>query len=226
MLSGLEAKRQGASSAHALHEGCCEQSLLAKPQGLRRFDRPARSALLLLTAAFVALGILRDERILQTGEAFTAALAPVDPRDLLMGDFMALGYDALREAPSAAALRKAREAEGASPEDRHIRYKACFGVEETASGELLRLLAVKPEGDAPPEGTRLELAYDPTTRLAKLPSRWFFSSGEAPLWDKARFAALRCAEGRCLLAGLLDAAGRPIQSAEKPFFERLINARY
>ena len=226
LLSGLEAKRQAASSAHALHVGCCEQSLLAKPQGLRRFDRPARSALLLLTAAFVALGILRDERILQTGEAFTAALAPVDPRDLLMGDFMALGYDALREAPSAAALRKAREAEGASPEDRHIRYKACFGVEETASGELLRLLAVKPEGDAPPEGTRLELAYDPTTRLAKLPSRWFFSSGEAPLWDKARFAALRCAEGRCLLAGLLDAAGRPIQSAEKPFFERLINARY
>lgn len=229
LLARLESKRETLPAAATPLERQ-ERSSLSEPKGIRRFDRPARTVLLVLTAAVAAIGILRDELILDSGELFTAALAPVDPRDVLMGDFMALGYKALQNAPSAEALRKARRNEaaglGANPEDQHIPYKACFGVNENAPGGLLQLLAVKPEGEAPPKGTRLELAYNPATRLAKLPSRWFFSSGEAPLWAEARYAALRCAEGRCLLAGLLDVEGRPIESAEKSFFDRLVNARY
>lgn len=211
-----------------------------------RFDRVksidcfGRAALLLLAVIVVSAGIIRDEGLLETGDVFTAKLSPVDPRDLLMGDYMSLRYEALQHAPSLFALKEEADevAKGkptrssTKPEPHHIRYKACFGLQTTAedarfgSERELKLLAVI-EREAPsPQGTVLERPYDPTTRTAKLPARWFFSSGEVSLWERAAYAELRCDDRRCLLAALRDAEGEPIHAETKSFFDRLVNGGY
>ena len=50
------------------------------------------------------------------------------------------------------------------------------------------------------------------TDEVRLPSRWFFPSGEAERWSGARFAALRCTNGACFLEALLDEERRPLNS--------------
>ena len=219
---------------------------LKKNSQCLRFDRVRsidcfdRAALLLLTVIIVSAGIIRDEGLLETGDVFTAKLAPVDPRDLLMGDYMSLRYEALQRAPSLFALKEeapeVAEAKptrsSTKPEPRHIRYKACFGLQTTTKDAQLRserelkLLAVIASNEPIPQGTVLVRPYDPTTRTAKLPARWFFSSGEAALWERAAYAELRCDDRRCLLAALRDAEGEPIHSETKSFFDRLVNGGY
>src|SRR5690606_10833586 len=48
---------------------------------------------LLLILAVVNVGIWQRERILATGRTVVLALAPVDPRSLMQGDYMALRFE-------------------------------------------------------------------------------------------------------------------------------------
>lgn len=197
---------------------------------LKRVDLAASALLLLLTVLVFALGVLKNEQMLDGGTVYEAALAPADPRDILMGDYMALRYKALENAPDAKTLADAfaEKAEGALGEtpsaEGPARFVAAFGLDaNTAQTRTLKLLGIVAAGAELPSGTTLVVAYDPTTKRAQLPERWFFSSGEAERWSHARTARLRCTPTECLLESLLDEEGRVIES-DSGFWSRFFNA--
>ncbi|UJF22801.1 GDYXXLXY domain-containing protein [Shewanella sp. OMA3-2] len=58
----------------------------------------SKSSLAVLASAFIILGfinynIYQQEQLLANGEVILFELAPVDPRSLMQGDYMALNYD-------------------------------------------------------------------------------------------------------------------------------------
>lgn len=60
--------------------------------------RITKSSLVILASAFVILGLInykiyQQEQLLANGEIILFELAPVDPRSLMQGDYMALNYD-------------------------------------------------------------------------------------------------------------------------------------
>lgn len=197
---------------------------------LKRVDLAASALLLLLTVLVFALGVLKNEQMLDGGTVYEATLAPADPRDILMGDYMALRYKALENAPDAKTLADAfaEKAEGTLGEtpstEGPARFVAAFGLDaNTAQTRTLKLLGIVAAGAELPSGTTLVVAYDPTTKRAQLPERWFFSSGEAERWSHARTARLRCTPTECLLESLLDEEGRVIES-DSDFWSRFFNA--
>ncbi|TAJ18600.1 MAG: hypothetical protein EPO65_08655 [Dehalococcoidia bacterium] len=61
---------------------------------LRAHPRLATFAVLVLLQALVIIGfVVREERIRATGREIVLKAVPVDPRDLLRGDYVILGYD-------------------------------------------------------------------------------------------------------------------------------------
>lgn len=158
------------------------------------------------TAALLALGVLRDARDLAQAPRFLAAIAPADPRDILMGDFMTLRFDLLPPALQGEADR----------------LRA--GAEALQSDGAIRLALAAPNGhlvataflgldDVPPEGTVTTTFWRAEDGTAMLPERWYFPSGDAGRFEAARFAALRCTANRCLIEGLADESGRLIEPA-------------
>src|SRR5689334_13404698 len=71
-----------------------------------------RSAIALIACAIVLAmvnwSIVKRERHLESGRVVYLELAPVDPRSLMQGDYMALDFAVARQAQ--AALREARQA--------------------------------------------------------------------------------------------------------------------
>ncbi|MEZ4502659.1 MAG: GDYXXLXY domain-containing protein [Dehalococcoidia bacterium] len=60
-----------------------------------RHRRLAIFALIVLAQAVVVLAlVVREERLLAEGTEITLEVVPVDPRDLLRGDYVTLGYEA------------------------------------------------------------------------------------------------------------------------------------
>src|SRR5690606_12311342 len=68
-----------------------------------RLTRLAIAAAVLLILAVSALTIWRFEQTLTTGQTLIIELAPVDPRSLMQGDYMALAFAVDRELPDDAA---------------------------------------------------------------------------------------------------------------------------
>lgn len=109
----------------------------------------------------------RDQALLSSGDVMVARLAPVDPRDVLMGDYMALSYKVDIDTMSQ------------DPNDTHT-----LGLTTRSDGqyELVASQIGQPV-------TLSSDSFDP--RIVKLPRRWFFASGEAKRWENATHAVLR-----------------------------------
>lgn len=127
-----------------------------------------------------------------SGERFVMRLEPSDPRDILLGDYMALRYADAR----------------VSSESSEAPVRAALRVKEG----LLRAETALSADEACPADAALCLPLRRGTDEVRLPSRWFFPSGEAERWSGARFAALRCTNGACFLEALLDEERRPLNS--------------
>lgn len=153
------------------------------------------------TAALLALGVLRDARDLAQAPRFLAAIAPADPRDILMGDFMRLRFDLLSTALQAQADRLRAE-----HDDEPVRVALAVHDGRLAAAAFLGA------DEAPPEGTVTTTLWRVHEGTAALPDRWYFPSGDAERFEGARFAALRCTANRCLIEGLADESGRLIES--------------
>ena len=62
---------------------------------LRAHPRLATFAVLVMLQALVIIGfVVREERVRATGREIVLKAMPVDPRDLLRGDYVILGYEA------------------------------------------------------------------------------------------------------------------------------------
>jgi len=162
---------------------------------MTRSDSTIVRALIALGAALVlgALGhaIRAKEHIKRDGEVVYLELAPVDPRSLIQGDYMALRFALARElqARSDSAGRALREGEVAA---------APVALDEQ------RIARLAPGGTA----SALTLRYRIRNGQVWLGTNaFFFEEGSAERFSRARFGEFRVdrESGEAVLVGLRDA---------------------
>lgn len=153
---------------------------------------------LVLALVVVNLGIAARERQLREGTVVLLELAPVDPRSIMQGDYMALRFAI--ETPLRSAL-------GEAP-DRHRDGFAVLALAEDGRAGFRREQA----GLQPLASGEVALRYRLRGgQLRIVTNAWFFAEGEAERWQPARFGELRVgADGEALLVGLRDPALAPL----------------
>jgi len=152
--------------------------------------RAGLGAAFLLVAA-VALWAIRDnERVLAEGRVVLAELAPVDPRSLMQGDYMALRY------AIDAALSDAAEKRAAPPP-----AYAYLALDEAGRATIAGT------GDAlPPPPGRVAVRIRSRDGAPSIgPNAFFFQEGTAERFADARWGEFRVADdGKALLTHLRD----------------------
>ncbi|NRQ41208.1 GDYXXLXY domain-containing protein [Rheinheimera sp. YQF-2] len=147
--------------------------------------RPAIAAAVLLVLAVSGIAIAQFEHTLTTGRIVNIALAPLDPRSIMQGDYMALAYAIDRELPEDAA-----------------QYKYAW-------------LSVDAEQRAALHSVSNNLPQDPQLVAVLLrrrdgmfsvgPNAFFFAEGTGALYEQAPYGQFRVdAGGKALLVSLLD----------------------
>lgn len=166
---------------------------------------------LVLILVVANTGIYQREQILATGQRVVLALAPVDPRSLMQGDYMALRFavaDQLR-------LRLARE-----PADIAEKIKAQQGgylVLQADEQGVYHLIGLRPRGGeqvAARAGDLPIVELEFRLRSGKpriVTDAWFFPEGQATHFEQARYGAFRVdGKGRGLLTQMLDDQFAPL----------------
>ena len=152
-----------------------------------RADRLWILAAWLLVAIVVAHTVYGFERTLKEGQLVLLELAPVDPRSLMQGDYMALSYAV----------------------DGQLR-----GLEQNVA--TYAHLHLGAEGRAVLAGTGAQPSSEPGVVSVRIrrgkwgasigPNAFFFQEGTAAVYEQARWGGFRVAEdGTALLTGLYDA---------------------
>jgi uncharacterized membrane-anchored protein len=178
----------------------------AGPAARRHWGLPAG----LLAGGVLALGAVQArvhhyETILSQGRPVVLALAPVDPRSLMQGDYMDLDYAVRRQAEDwlrgRDPVRAALEASG--------RGWLLLRPDERGVWQLAAVTAGAPEVQA---GGAVALAFRWRDHGMDWGARsWFFPEGQGERYAGARYGALRvAADGTALLAGLLDEERAPL----------------
>ncbi|MGY8527184.1 GDYXXLXY domain-containing protein [Paracidovorax citrulli] len=163
------------------------------------------AAALLLTFGVAGYGIVSKERLLAAGEPMLLRLAPVDPRSLMQGDYMALRF-AIAD-PILAALREDGK-DGAKAGA--LGRTAVVRVEESGEVAFVRLHRGEPLAERERllrfqvvnggwQGGRVQISTD----------AWFFQEGQASRYEAARFGEFKVSgSGEALLVGMRDEQGR------------------
>lgn len=177
---------------------------------LRASRAGRRRALVCVLGGVLVLGVAqaqvyRHQAVLAQGQPVILALAPVDPRSLLQGDYMALDYAVrqsaigwLRDHPQ---VQSAVQASG----------RGWLVLQADAQG-VAQLQAVSPELPAtlPPGVHALSFRWR-GARPDWGASSWLFPEGQGARYAAARYGVLRVTpDGSALLAGLLDAQQKPL----------------
>lgn len=138
--------------------------------------------------AIAGWNIAENEQILARGRVIRLELAPVDPRSLLQGDYMALNY-AVQNAVRGSAPR----------EDGFVVMR----LDERGVGKYLR---TQPAAE-PLAGDEISLRYRIRGRGVRIATNaFFFQEGDEPKYRNARFGEFRvAASGEPRLVALLDA---------------------
>ena len=150
-----------------------------------RFARIVAAVAALVVLGGVNWSIAAKERIKTHGERIFLELAPVDPRSLMQGDYMALNYEIVRHLPTDDTTRRGKivvrlDADGVASFVRMDRG------EPLAAGEML-----------------LQFRRGRTVRFGA--ESFFFQEGTAELYSAAKYGELRVdADGSSVLIGLRD----------------------
>ena len=152
-----------------------------------RWRFPVIAATTVLTLAFINYEIAGEEHILRDGTPVLLELAPIDPRSLLQGDYMALRYAMADEVARAAAAQDIS--------DGRI-------VVELDDGNVARFIRLY-EGGRLAERQHL-LQFRKRGESVRLASdAWFFEEGTAEAFRDARFGELRVSsEGEAVLVAV------------------------
>lgn len=177
---------------------------------------------LLLMLAVVNNGIYQREQILQHGATVVLELAPVDPRSLMQGDYMALDFDV-----STSLYRSLRTLPDDLREDIYNNGQAymvlvpdaqgvhrLFGVQRSLNGPVY----VRSRHASGPDVQSLWVVADtiPADKVVlefrvrgyrvQLPTHaWFFSEGQAQHFEQARYGEFKVSDrGVGLLKDMLD----------------------
>jgi len=136
--------------------------------------------------AVANVGIWQKERLIAAGQPVFVELAPVDPRSIMQGDYMALNFLVPSDGRFDGLL--------AAERPRVVARRDPRGV-----ATLLRR-----DAGTPLAGDELVIELTPKNgRWTVVTDAWFFREGEAQRWAKARYGEFRVdAGGRALLVGL------------------------
>ncbi|MBU2112705.1 MAG: GDYXXLXY domain-containing protein [Gammaproteobacteria bacterium] len=145
----------------------------------------AIAAAVLLILAASALTIWRFEQTLMTGEMVILQLAPVDPRSIMQGDYMALAFAIDRELPDDAA---------------QFSY-AWLTKADNAPASLYSL-----SNELPQQQDKIGLLLRQRDGISSVgPNGFFFAEGSAAVYEAARYGLFKVdSSGKALLTGLLD----------------------
>ena len=152
----------------------------------------ALAALAILAAVNVT--IASRETILASGRVVLLELAPVDPRSLMQGDYMALRFRLGNDAFGSA--------RGAHPADGHV----VVAIDAEGVGKFARIDDGSPlrAGEA-----RLRYRWRDGPRFGT--NAYFFEEGEASRYAGARYGEFRVSDnGEAILTGLRGASRNPL----------------
>lgn len=174
-------------------------------------------AVLVLFFAGYAFSVQKMETVLADGRTILLPLAPVDPRALLMGDYMDLRY--IVNTDIRAALSKARSARDDSNPSR-----PGSRAEDTAAEGFAVLRIVNEPVPQAASFIRLDdgrpllpgeflLEYRLRGRaVATVATAFYFQEGTARQYEKGRFGQFKIAgNGKTVLVGLCDKQGKLIE---------------
>jgi uncharacterized membrane-anchored protein len=147
-----------------------------------------------IVAGLMVLGlanwtIWQREQLIATGAVVRLELAPIDPRSLMQGDYMALRF---RVADEAFGRRDEKRAEDGrivvKPDEKGVaRFVRQDGGEPLGAGEVLMRYRVR----------------DGKVKFAT--NAWFFQEGHAKFYERARYGEFRVApSGEMLLTNMLS----------------------
>lgn len=180
------------------------QHITPKAQPRRLWHEAGLAMGLLLILLVANTGIYQREQILATGQQVILALAPVDPRSLIQGDYMALNFELSNQVSSA--LRRA-------PEDLANQIESQRGgylVLQPDKQGIHQLIALKADIDHPgtnesSDAITLEFRLR-NKRVRIVTDAWFFPEGQAERYEHARYGEFRVDDrGQGLLTHMLDA---------------------
>jgi uncharacterized membrane-anchored protein len=140
----------------------------------------------LLALAWVNLGIFQKETLIASGEPIFLELAPVDPRSLIQGDYMALQYAIARDL--------------ADREDLPVRGQLVLHLDGRNIATFARLY----DGQSPLASNERLIDYQkPYYDLWLAPTSFFFEEGQGEVYQEARYAELRLdSSGEAILVDL------------------------
>jgi uncharacterized membrane-anchored protein len=157
--------------------------------------------------AVVNTGIWQREQLLANGHVVRLALAPVDPRSLMQGDYMALRFAA------------AQDIGNLTQDDRQPAVAGLWGGPRTDG-----YLVLQPDAQGVAQPLRTQAAPDPHGKqevvlryrlradgVRLVTNAFFFPEGEAQRYQQARYGELRVGDdGTGLLVRLLGADLQPL----------------
>lgn len=176
------------------------------PGGLRW-----RSAVILgglvLVLGLTNYGIWQREQLLAQGRVAILALAPVDPRSIMQGDYMALRFAAGDDVYRLRGDLPASETQapgGLLRTDGYVVLKA----DDRGVAQVLRVQ----DGKAPSAQDEIVLRYRVRPMGVRIVTdAYFFPEGEAPRYEAARFGEVRYdGSGTALLVRMLDKDLKPL----------------
>ena len=150
-----------------------------------RLTQLAIAAAVLLILAVSALTIWRFEHTLASGQTVILELAPVDPRSIMQGDYMALAF----------------AVDSALPDDAAQYRYAWLNVSEQGVAGLHSL-----NNQLPPQAGMVGLLLRQRDGIVSVgPNAFFFTEGSAAVYEAARYGQFKVdSSGKALLSGLLD----------------------
>lgn len=145
-------------------------------------------------------GIWSRERILAEGRVVLLELAPVDPRSLMQGDYMALRFKVSDDAFGRAPARQVEDG------------RIVVTLDERGVGAFARR-----DDGAPLGASQIALRYRVRDGKVKFATNaFFFQEGKGDAYRDARYGELRVAQnGELLLTGLRNASLEPLAPAPR-----------
>lgn len=161
-----------------------------------------------LTLASAAWAVWQFEQTLKQGQVVLLELAPVDPRSLMQGDYMALGYALERDLHQTLDERRKAAADVSDTKAASVPRFAYVRLDEQRRATFD---GVGDEVQNQGQG-RLALRIHPTTSQVRVgPNAFFFQEGTAKAYEPARWGEFRVApDGKALLVALRDKELKPL----------------
>ncbi|OGW33043.1 MAG: hypothetical protein A2X59_03905 [Nitrospirae bacterium GWC2_42_7] len=154
-----------------------------------------RKAIVLISALLILAGINASiygkEQLLSKGKVVLLELAPVDPRSLMQGDYMALRFKAANDAFGAGIYKRELPRDG----------KIVLLLDERNVATFKRF-----HDDSPLPANEVVIRYRIRGNQPKFATNaFFFQEGHAEYYTKARFGEFRVADnGECILTNMRD----------------------